>query len=257
MPINDDELERALSGELRALVSDLSPRPDLYERVVSQHARQRRTFRAGAAGAAMAVAAAVIISLSPGAGNGTTGPQLKLAAYSLRLPAGYRHLAATSAACNPQAFVLDPGSSGQSPSDLDQPAVVSAATANGGCVSMLLSASYTPGASDAPVLPGSEDASPVQIGSYQGTVGTDTWIGRDMTLNGIPVASGTKQLIVNLDVPGDGGQVQDLEIAAEGLSQQQLISILSSGLSVTASSRSGASSRRAQVRLGAAGEQGR
>ena len=48
--------------------------------------------------------------------------------------------------------------------------------------------------------------------------------------NGIPTVSGATQQVLNLTVPAPGGQVQDLTIAAMGISRAQLLSIVASGL---------------------------
>ena len=51
-----------------------------------------------------------------------------------------------------------------------------------------------------------------------------------MSYKGIAIPSGTTQSIISLQVPAARGQLEDLVFAAEGVSEQQLISIVSSGL---------------------------
>jgi hypothetical protein len=51
------------------------------------------------------------------------------------------------------------------------------------------------------------------------------------------IPDGTTQSELTLQVPVAGGQVEHLMFAAEGLSQQQLVSIVSSGLSSPSAAR--------------------
>jgi hypothetical protein len=96
---------------------------------------------------------------------------------------------------------------------------------------VLLTSAFTPGSFGAPTpFMDEQSAKPVQIGSYQGTAGPATWIGSDMSYKGIAIPSGTTQSIISLEVPAAGGKLEDLVFAAEGVSEQQLISIVSSGL---------------------------
>ena len=102
---------------------------------------------------------------------------------------------------------------------------------------MLLTAPYTPGAANAPsqAFP-VVDQHPVQIGSYTATVGTAAVVGSasdgssDLTMNGVSVPSGTTHEFLTLHLPASGGQVQDLQVAVAGISEQQLVAIVSSGL---------------------------
>jgi hypothetical protein len=101
----------------------------------------------------------------------------------------------------------------------------------------MLTNPYTPGAANAPREPFPVvDQHAIQIGSYTGTVGTYEVIGRgatpgsDMTFNGVSVPNGTQHVALTLQLPASGGQTQDLQVAVAGISEQQLISIVSSGL---------------------------
>jgi hypothetical protein len=58
-----------------------------------------------------------------------------------------------------------------------------------------------------------------------------------MTYEGISIANGTTQSELALQIPVTGGQMEDLVFAAEGLSRQQLVSIVSSGLSSPGAAR--------------------
>ena len=121
------------------------------------------------------------------------------------------------------------GFSGGRAARADEPAIASAADQAGGCVAMGFTMPYTPGAPDAPlVLTKPEANQPVEVDGYQGWAGAWTWTGNDF--NGIPTLSGTTQQVLNLTVPAPGGQVQDLTIAAMGISEAQLLSIVVSGL---------------------------
>jgi hypothetical protein len=117
------------------------------------------------------------------------------------------------------------------PANPTESGIVSAVTSDGGCISVLLTAPFTPGSSGAPTpFMDEQSAKPVQIGTYHGTAGPATWVGSDMSYKGIAIPSGTTQSIITLDVPTAGGKIEDLVFAAEGVTEQQLISIVSSGL---------------------------
>ena len=51
-----------------------------------------------------------------------------------------------------------------------------------------------------------------------------------MSYTGIAIPDGTKQSIVSFEIPVPGGQFEDLVFAAEGVAEQQLITVISSGL---------------------------
>jgi len=77
----------------------------------------------------------------------------------------------------------------------------------------------------------------IQIGAYTGTVGTYEIIGgRGLSFHGVPVPNATKHVVLNLQIPSTGGQTQDLQVAVAGVSEQQLVSIVSSGLTAPATS---------------------
>lgn len=217
------------------LAGDLEPHPRLYERVLAGHARRRRVRVAGTTVALTVVAGAAVALTSGGAGSPAPSPQLQLASFKLRLPEHSQVLAPGSHRCLP-AMVMYPGTSVPSggPANPTESAIVSAVTAGGGCISVLLTSPFTPDSSGAPTpFMDEQSAKPVHIGSYQGTAGPATWIGSDMSYKGITIPSGTTQSIISLQVPEAGGHVEDLVFAAEGVSEQQLISIVSAGLTAT------------------------
>lgn len=228
----DQQRERAGREELHELVSGLSPDRRLQERVRAVVARRRRArARTTAAVACVTAAATAVFSLG---GVGTaSGPQLRLASFKLGLPARAHVQSRGSRGCLPAA-VLYPGTSAPTggPADPPESRVVSAVTAAGGCVSMLLTAPYAPGSAHAPFpLMDLQAARPVAIDSYHGLVGPASWVGASGIVEGRPVSGATAQSMLDLRVPAGGGQVEDLVFAAEGLSPQQLSSIVSSGLS--------------------------
>lgn len=233
--VNDQQLGDALSHELHELVSGLSTRRDLVDGALRQRRASRRRARlAGAGSGIAAVAAALVVAL---ASSGTPGSaqlgsaQLRLASYTFRLPRGAHAASTTPAACAVGAWVGYLPGAGEGVSAAGQPTIAQAVTTNGGCVSMLLTDPYTPGAANAPSEPFSTvDEHQVQVDSHTATIGTYEIIGSGMTFHGVPVPSGIRQTVLNLHLPASGGQVQDLQVAVAGITEQQLISIVSSGL---------------------------
>jgi hypothetical protein len=200
--------------------------------VLAGHARRRRVRTVGAMVALAVVAGAAIVVTAGGAGTPAPSPQLRLASFKLSLPEHSQVLAPGSHRCLP-AMLMYPGTSVPSggPANPTEPAIVSAVTADGGCISVLLTSPFTPGSSGAPTpFMDEQSAKPVQIGSYPGTSGPATWTGSNMSYKGIAIPSGTTQSMISLQVPAGDRQVADLVFAAEGVPEQQLISSVSSGL---------------------------
>ena len=198
--------------------------------------RRPRLLRfAGVAAGIAAIAAAITVTLG---GSGTTGPaplgpsQLRLASFTFHLPRNSHAVSSTPAACAIGGYVVYTPGPGEGASNAHQPAIAEAVTGNGGCVSMLLTNPYTPGAANAPrpafpVI----DQHPVQIGSDSGTIGTYEFLGgSNTTVHGVKIPSGTRDTELNLQIPTSDGQVQDLQVAVAGITEQQLVSIVSSGL---------------------------
>jgi hypothetical protein len=235
--INDQQLGDAFRQALREPIEALSPPADLADRIIRQRRSGRR--RTGLAGTGVAVAAlAITIAVilgghAPGAAR-LGSARLRVASYTFKLPRGAHAVAASAApaACAIGAYVVYTPGAGGGTSTADQPTIAQAVTSNGGCVSMLLTNPYTPGAADAPreAFP-VVDQHAVQIGSDPGTVGTYEIVGGPgLTFNGVPVPSGTRQTVLNLQISASGGLTQDLQVAVAGISEQQLVSIVSSGL---------------------------
>ena len=208
--LSDETLERALSGALHNLVGEIEPDPRICDAVLERHARQRRRSRAAAGAAALAAVTAVaglVIALTVGGTAAPRGPQLTLASFRLRLPARAHVLAPGSHVCLP-AIVMYPGTTVPSggPANPSEPKVVSAATGDGGCVSILLTAPFTAGSADAPTPFNDADTQPVQIAGYVGTSGTATWTGGDMTYGGISIPNGTTQSESRCRFPSRAGK---------------------------------------------------
>jgi hypothetical protein len=234
--IDDQQLGVALSRQLHELVGELAPQPDLADRVIRRRRVGRRRARFASAGASVAgLAAAAVVTLGGSAPSTQTQlgqSQLRLSSYTFRLPDRAHAVSATPAACAIGAYVAYEATPGTGPSNPQQPTIAQAVTGSGGCVSMLLTAPYAPGAANAPheAFP-VMDQHPVQIGPYTGTVGTAEVLGSsNLTMNGISVPSGTTHQFLTVHLPASGGQVRDLQVAVAGISEQQLVAIVSSGL---------------------------
>ena len=236
--LTDDELGEALRHALHDGTWTPSPRPDLADRVISQVRRERRRKRIGCAGLGTGIIAAAALVVALVSSHSPRPVELRFASYAFRLPSGSRVAASTPAACAfPVGFVYTPAP-GESASDATQPAVANAVTSAGGCVTMLLSNPYTPGADNAPqtAMSAALDQHAVTIASDPGTIGTYVLDGSDMSSDGVPIPSGTEKIVLTLHLPADDGQTQDLQVSAAGISEQQLISIVSSGLTASAPS---------------------
>ncbi len=228
----DDQLTATLSEQLHSLVADLSPRTDFADRVVRRGRTRRRRNHIVAVGALLAGSLAVTI----GGLSATHGPRLghrglRLASYHFLLPRDTSAVAATPADCALRATVASPDlsaiSGGTEPS---QSAVASAVLGDGACVSMLLTAPYAAGDPTAPkpafpVL----DQTPISINGDSGTVGTYEFIGSASNGQGTDL-NGAQNVELALDIPAGDGQQQLLLVAAAGVSEQQLESIVASGL---------------------------
>ena len=234
--ITDEQLADALSKAFRDLSTERALSPDLADRIVyrGRAARRRARLAAGVATGALVLVVGLVVLMSgrPAPLAHTSQTQLRLASYTFKLPAGAHAVPATPSACALGAGVIYLPGPGEGASRADQPPIASAVTSAGGCVSMILTNPYVAGAPNAPEEPfPAIDKQSVQIGSYIGTLGTYEIIGSDMTINGVPIPSGTQQVVLNLQIPAQGGEIRDLQVAAAGITEQQLVSIVTSGLS--------------------------
>ena len=212
----DNELERLtaaepeLLGQAESLV-DASEQEQILDRILasgrpraagrSRVNRRRRTalLLVGAALAAAVVAVASIghgsqpASLSHGPHRfALSGATIKLAGYRFRTPAGFSRSATACAA--------SPSAAGDG--------FAAAASADGGCVE----AFYLISTSGPAISPG---ATPVGVGSHQGYV-----VAQD----------GSDKSTLYVVLPGAGKYWQALLLSSEGLTEDQLIAVVLSGL---------------------------
>jgi hypothetical protein len=191
-----------------------------------------------------AAAAAVAIPLSLGSTKPPTerviesaAPVMALDGYRLRLPSDYRLTAANMSNCSPPGVAFVSPTSGPprtSASPADVPGYASqtevAANADGGCLSMVLAPPYTPtGTNPDPEAGTFEVEQPVQVGRYEGRAGAWYSVSK-------PSGARTEEQSLYVQIPIAGGQVQDLVVSANGLSESELISVVANGLMVAASS---------------------
>ena len=240
-------LSEELEQTLRAKFSRLEGRakvPPAVEARLAQHDYRPRAGHRGLATAATAsvalVATGVAVPLAVHANEGTT-TTLRLTSYSLRLPARYQEVRAGSVLCNPLAlfaYVPTPGGTPPGPPTRPaEPGIVSAADQAGACVSIGMNAPYTPGAPGATFIATRPRVTePVHVSRYQGWVGTWTWTGSglnggDMVVDGVPTPSGSTEEILDLTVPASDDRVQDLTVAATGVTAAELVLMVSAGLS--------------------------
>jgi hypothetical protein len=129
-------------------------------------------------------------------------------AYSWKEPVSYRSTPAsdTTASESPQ-----------------YPAIKTAATSDGGCVSLLLTPPGSVGSNGLPEMIRSSTESEVKVGSYFGEVGIPQQILGTR-------AAGAKEVVLQVQIPRSGGQIQELVVIAIGLTEDQLVSIVSQGL---------------------------
>ena len=128
-----------------------------------------------------------------------TGTDIRLAGYHFKTPAGF---ATSDAPCDPQALADNPTSNG----------FASAASADGGCVEALFGMEPVAG-EPFPIPPG---ASPVEVGSYQGSF--------------VDQGAGRASLYVQLDVTASGGQSLYLVLLGQDLTEAELVAVAQSGL---------------------------
>jgi hypothetical protein len=168
------------------------------------------------------------------------GPVIQLASYRLRLPTSYQLTAAATTTCPAPVGWVTPGSTpgawvavgGVSPAQTPgyAPQMVAAANAEGGCIFMVLAPAYTPTAADPDPEAGTLDTSqPVQVGPYEGSVGTWTSVAEPSNVS-------SQQVALYVEIPLAGGQDQDLVVGANNLSESALVSIVANGLTVSGSS---------------------
>lgn len=183
---------------------------------------------------AAAVTAAVVVATS-GSNTATRlgSRTAQLASYRFALPRDTTGVAASATDCALRATVVFPNATSTAQigaSDPSQPAVASAILGDGGCVSMLLTDPYTPGGAGQPVPAFPVlDSSSVSIAGDQGTIGTYEFMGDATNGNGVSL-NGAKNVELTLQIPAANNQMQMLLVAAAGVDESELQSIVASGL---------------------------
>lgn len=194
---------------------------------------RRRGVLAGAAAVIVAAAGTAIPLSLGGGGSAPATPVLQLASYSLRLPTRYHLTSAVTSGCNPMVmWASPPGDGGGSDATTPDYASgdVAAATAAGGCLSMVLAAPYTPTASQPDPEAITSQAEPERVGPYNAYIRTGSLYYLPQTGQYGPVETS-----LYVEIPLANGEMQDLVVGAEGLSQSQLLALVANGLSVGSS----------------------
>lgn len=210
-PDDDFNLRAALASEL----SDVLPDAHLAGAIIARHRASRRRRIAAVVGL---VAVCVGVSLGLTRAPGTPGPgraTLRLAPYTLELPAQYHPVAVGSAPCGPGTGGTHPGPAAAGNPAADKGAMA-ASVASGACLVMVLTLPFTSDAREGLNLP--RDARPVALGHYH------AWLAP----HGYWRPGGATVII---ERPEPGGRLQDLIITSAGLSPPAMVSLVSAGLS--------------------------
>jgi hypothetical protein len=163
------------------------------------------------------------------------GVNLRLANYTFPLPAGYRLTSASNVSCSTVVFMqgtknratVIPHETGAHATPIptmqttpyQTSSIASAVSSSGGCIQMLLTPSYTPKTTPTAYGDIGTTSTKVQVGPYQGFVSTQGGSGPSPSL----------QLTVLM--PQSGGQMRDLDVATQGISEATLVQIVTKGLS--------------------------
>jgi hypothetical protein len=195
----EDELRLALRAELR----DVEPGDGLAATVIARYRRGRRRRAAGAATLSTAIVAIGVLLGVTSAPGRPSPVELHVSSYTLTLPDRY-HLAHSPRPISPAS----------------QQRVAAAAAADGRCVSMQLTAPFSPGTAGDPNIP--RGAPEVMVGPYH------AWLIPGGCSSRIPL-NRQHQLVIEMSAAH--GQIQDLVIGASGLAPDALISLVARNLS--------------------------
>jgi hypothetical protein len=233
--LTDEELTDIVRDELATELANVIFSPQLQTTVHRRHARRVRV-KASALGVAAVVAVAAIVIPLAASESGDSAPSstgsdrspialngsaVSLAGYETNLPAGYT---ATEASTEPQCsnfFVpvsLPPGPGATAPSPQDFSQLALNARGNRGCLAFGLSGNYEPpvgspaGVKD-PIAPIGSEA--IAIGAYRASTYQ---------------ASNSPTIAVYVQIPTKGGGDHDLIVAAQGITQPDLIAMLGKAL---------------------------
>ncbi len=232
----DEELTNIVRDELAAELTNVYWSPQLLASVHRRHA-QRRRVRTSVTGVAAVVAGVAIAIPIANSGRGPTsrpltapsrsghvvlsGEAVSLAGYRTNLPAGYTFTeASTGTQCSnfwvPVGVMPVSGTASPSPQDFSQ--LELQASGSGGCLAFGLSGNYGQSVGNSvattdPVAPvGSQT---ITIGPYQASTYQ---------------APNTPTIAVYVQLPTSGGGDHDLIVAAQGITQADLIAMLQKAL---------------------------
>jgi hypothetical protein len=230
-----EDLENELRRAFARAGADIEVPDAARMRLCERNYHPRRTHRgaAGAIGAvALATAAGIAVPLGITSGPAvvSSGAKITLDAYTFTMPAGYH---ATRRPCLLGIGIHIPrivsGGAGVPGIGLPKvpPQMRSAASADGGCVGLMLSPAYRPqpGSSDPYAIGGS----PVLVGEHKALLYDVPAYSRRPDGKLVPLRPGMFDLFV--PVPTHGGKVRDLVIGSDNLTKRELIAIAISGLS--------------------------
>jgi hypothetical protein len=195
----EDELRLALRAELRDVVAC----DGLAATVIARYRRGRRRRVTGAAALGTVMVGIGVVLGVTGALGGPSPVQLHVSSYTLTLPDRY-HLARPPEPISPAS----------------QQKVAAAAAADGRCVSMQLTAPFSPGATGDPNI--RRGAPEVTVGPYH------AWLIPGGCSTHIPLDR-QHRLVIEMSAPH--GQIQDLVIGASGLSPAALTALVARNLS--------------------------
>jgi hypothetical protein len=233
--LTDEELEDIVRDELATELADVSCSPQLLTSVYRRHVRRMRVKASAVGAAAVAVVVALVIPLAD-SGRGISSPSstgsprsghvalkgsaISLAGYATNLPAGYTFTEASTGARCSNFFVpvgVPPGSGTTAPSPQDFSQLALSARGTSGCLAFGLSGNYEPAASSAgakdPVAPAGSET--IAIGPYRASTYQ---------------ATNSPTIAVYVQIPTTGGGDHDLIVAAQGITQPDLIAMLQEAL---------------------------
>jgi hypothetical protein len=178
---------------------------------------------------------AVAVSLAAVAGTASSGlapgPEIRLASYTFRMPAGYRLTRAGAPRCQTSS-VLEYFRVARSGDTSRYGSIRAAAASSRACVGMDLEPAYRPTAAvpdpDVPVSTlqrYGQQPRRVRVGRYHGVIFTV----RLTTLGTERGGLATPELVVRL--PFGHGEFRDLAVSGDGLSRAELLRIVADGLS--------------------------
>jgi hypothetical protein len=240
----ENELRRAFARAGAGIEVPDAARTRLSGR--NYHPRRLHRGAAGTIGAvALAAAAGIAIPLGgiavpPGGGGGSapfaSGARIRLDSYTFTMPAGYRavgkvhHRWPCPLAIGMHVPPTSSSKAGVAGIGLPKvpPQMQTAASADGGCVGLMLSPAYrpVPGSTDPFAFAGSR---PVRVGDHHGLLYYVLAYGLGPDGKMVRLRPGMFDLFVPL--PSRGGKVRDLVIGSNKLTKRQLIAIAVSGLS--------------------------